>query len=72
MSSQGLKNQIKAGGGTIKFRDPPPFMAKTILNFHFDYLTTSLTNLVQQLTLEEEMNVSNSIHISYIVSCGAV
>ena len=47
-------------------------MAKTILNFHFDYLTTSLTNLVQQLTLEEEMNVSNSIHISYIVSCGAV
>ena len=23
-------------------RDPPPFMANTILNFHFDYLTTSL------------------------------
>ena len=24
-------------------RDPPPFMEKTILNFHFDYLNTSLT-----------------------------
>ena len=23
-------------------RDPPPFMAKTILNFHFDYLIPSL------------------------------
>ena len=23
-------------------RDPPPFMAKAILNFHFDFLTTSL------------------------------
>ena len=23
-------------------RDPPPFMAKTILNFHFDYLNPSL------------------------------
>ena len=23
-------------------RDPPPFMAKTILNFHFDYLKPSL------------------------------
>ena len=22
---------------------PPPFMANAILNFHFDYLTTSLT-----------------------------
>ena len=24
---------------------PPPFMEKTILNFHFDYLTPSLRNL---------------------------
>ena len=24
-------------------RDPPPFMANAILNFHFDYLTTSLS-----------------------------
>ena len=23
-------------------QDPPPFMAKSILNFHFDYLTPSL------------------------------
>ena len=23
-------------------RDPPPFLANTILNFHFDYLHTSL------------------------------
>ena len=23
-------------------RDPPPFMAKTILNFHFDYWNPSL------------------------------
>ena len=23
-------------------KDPPPFMAKSILNFHFDYLTPSL------------------------------
>ena len=24
-------------------RPPPPFMANTILNFHFDYLNTSLS-----------------------------
>ena len=24
-------------------RDPPPFMAKAILNFHFDFLTPSLS-----------------------------
>ena len=24
-------------------RPPPPFMANAILNFHFDYLTTSLS-----------------------------
>ena len=24
-------------------RPPPPFMANAILNFHFDYVTTSLT-----------------------------
>ena len=26
-------------------RDPPPFMANAILNFHFDYLTTSLRDI---------------------------
>ena len=26
-------------------RDPPPFRAKTILNFHFDYLTPSLSSI---------------------------
>ena len=28
-------------------RDPPPFMAKTILNFHFDYWNPSLTQCLQ-------------------------
>ena len=27
-------------------RPPPPFMAKAILNFHFDYLTPSLTYFI--------------------------
>ena len=27
-------------------RDPPPFMAKTILNFHFDYLTPTLSFII--------------------------
>ena len=31
-------------------RDPPPFMANTILNFHFDYLNTSLTFSASLLT----------------------
>ena len=25
-------------------RDPPPFMANAILNFHFDFLNTSLSS----------------------------
>ena len=29
---------------------PPPFMAKSILNFHFDYLTPSLTNFHDKVT----------------------
>ena len=32
-------------------RPPPPFMANTILNFHFDYLNTSLSNVLNQLAL---------------------
>ena len=27
-------------------RDPPPFMANAILNFHFDFLNTSLTYII--------------------------
>ena len=34
-------------------RDPPPFMAKTILNFHFDYLKPRLRILAQLLHLSE-------------------
>ena len=29
--------------------ETPPFMANTILNFHFDYLTTPLTNTCKSL-----------------------
>ena len=28
-------------------RDPPPFMANAILNFHFDFLTPSLSSTAQ-------------------------
>ena len=38
-------------------RPPLPFMAKTILNFHFDYLNPSLSNLhaTKDLLLREDV-----------------
>ena len=32
----------------VALKTPPPFMANTILNFHFDYLHTSLTSSVRE------------------------
>ena len=37
---------------------PPPFMAKTILDFHFDYLTTSLSWLIGWISIKKIRNVS--------------
>ena len=33
-------------------RDPPPFMANAILNFHFDYLTPSLNGNIGNIQYE--------------------
>ena len=33
-------------------RDPPPFMAKNILNFHFDYLTPSLMQVINYFHMQ--------------------
>ena len=33
---------------------PPPFMEKSILNFHFDYLTTSLRGDPSELTSQRK------------------
>ena len=37
-----ISNRFKFGISNRATRDPPPFMANAILNFHFDYLHTSL------------------------------
>ena len=42
-------------------RDPPPFMANTILNFHFDYLHTSLSALFTLFPLAPQWHMC--IHI---------
>ena len=39
---------------------PPPFMEKTILNFHFDYLTTRLS-LVGWLPIFHCLNVCSTL-----------
>ena len=33
-------------------RDPPPFMANTNLNFHFDYLNPSLSGFLKEPSYE--------------------
>ena len=42
-------------------RPPPPFMEKTILNFHFDYLNPSLT------TFKPFSNILNVFNTFFIV-----
>ena len=36
-------------------RDPPPFMANAILNFHFDFLTTSLRHYMLNKLTDNQM-----------------
>ena len=36
---------------------PPPFMANAILNFHFDYLNTSLTKFTKWIKSQEKINI---------------
>ena len=43
-------------------RDPPPFMAKTILNFHFDYLKPSLIN-----TTNTKFRTSKIVQINHFI-----
>ena len=38
---------------------PPPFMANAILNFHFDYLTPSLSDWQTQSTIPDKLRVSD-------------
>ena len=38
-------------------RSPPPFMANAILNFHFDYLTPSLTHFLLPPVSSEDKNM---------------
>ena len=45
-------------------RDPPPFMANAILNFHFDYLTASLTLLHESYgVFSKYLNLQNALRI---------
>ena len=41
----------------VALETPPPFMAKTILNFHFDYLTPSLTPLLANHVLFSALSI---------------
>ena len=52
-------------------RDPPPFMANAILNFHFDYLTPFLSKSQSRFcsqfrnlnfTAEEITKIADNIH----------
>ena len=43
----------------VKLETPLPFMEKNILNFHFDYLNTSLSDSVTQLTITDKLRNLN-------------
>ena len=40
----------------VALETPPPFMVKTILNFHFDYLTPSLRSLSESQSVTRDSN----------------
>ena len=44
-------------------RPPPPFMANTILNFHFDYLITSLISQYQPVKDITEVVPPSELHL---------
>ena len=53
------KSFFKIAGKRDPLETPPSFMANAILNFHFDYLTPSLSRTIRQNlgTFEDKINV---------------
>ena len=45
---------------------PPPFMAKTILNFHFDYLNPSLSSPVCDVRVTYPTEIGAKIRIAQL------
>ena len=43
----------------VELEIPPPSWKKNILNFHFDYLNTSLSDSVTQLTITDKLRNLN-------------
>ena len=47
-------------------KPPPPFMAKTILNFHFDYLTPSLMKHAKNIISQGKSRARNLLEKAWM------